>query len=36
MIDWLIDFITITNIEIMLQDLGVHNAKEPAHTDYET
>ena len=36
LIDWLIDFITITNIETMLRDLGVHNAKEPAHTDYET
>ena len=32
----LIDFITITNIEIMLRDLGVHNVKEPAHTNYET
>ena len=37
-IGWLVDFITgtITNIENMLRDLGVHNAKEPAHTDYET
>ena len=37
-IGWLVDIITIANMDIILRDLGVHNAKESAHrpTDYET